>query len=100
MIPSSATRDHSSVDISPRTAARRHGWSPAALLGALFIGLACSGSPDADGNAGDGEASGPSVSITQPVNGARIGGTFMLTMEVSGLDIVPAKVTKLAQITG
>ena len=88
MITSSATRDHPSVDFSARTAARRHGWLPAALLGALFIGLACSGSPDAD--SGSDEASGPSVSIIQPVNGARIGGTFLLTMEVSGLDIVPA----------
>ena len=90
MIPSSATRHHSSVDYSARTAGRRHGWSPA-LLGALFMGLACSGSPDADSDASSAEASGPSVTITQPVNGARLdGGTFLLTMEVSGLDIVPA----------
>ena len=88
MIPSPATRDHLSADPRPRAAALSLRWFPA-LSGALFMGLACGGSGDGDGATA--EASGPSVSITSPVNGARLqGGTFILTMEVSGVSIVPA----------
>ena len=77
--PGYAIRPH----IRPTTGKRFRGLTAGILVLAL---VACGGAPESEG----GGVQGPSVQIVQPADGATVGSSVLVMLEVSGLTIAPA----------